>query len=116
MAPLRRHYRAVWRMMRLMRIARKGRDAIVESIEANDLNDASDQLTGGARVSDTVVGQGADLISVGDVAEILSVSKSTAARIADKEPGFPKPFRLNAKTSKYSKTAVLAWLQSKQEP
>lgn len=62
---------------------------------------------------DTVTGQGADLISIGEVAEILAVSKSTAARIAASED-FPKPYRLNAKTAKYSKTAVLAWLQSKQ--
>jgi predicted DNA-binding transcriptional regulator AlpA len=66
-------------------------------------------------LSDTVAGQGEDLISIGDVAAILSVSKSTAARIADKEADFPKPFRLNAKTAKYSKAAVIAWLQSKQD-
>lgn len=65
---------------------------------------------------DTVTGQGADLISIGEVAEILAVSKSTAARIAaDKKVDFPKPFRLNAKTAKYSKTAVIEWLQSKQD-
>lgn len=62
---------------------------------------------------DTVTGHGADLISIGEVAEILAVSKSTAARISASED-FPKPFVLNAKTKKYSKTAVLAWLQSKQ--
>jgi len=65
-------------------------------------------------VSDTVAGQGADLISIGGVADILAVSKSTAARIAASED-FPKPFRLNAKTAKYSKAAVVKWLQSKQE-
>lgn len=65
-------------------------------------------------MSEPVTGQGADLISIGDVAEILAVSKRTAARIAANESDFPKPFRLNAKTSKYSRAAVLAWLQSKQ--
>ncbi|MGF6771964.1 putative DNA-binding transcriptional regulator AlpA [Paraburkholderia sp. GAS199] len=64
-------------------------------------------------MSDTVAGQGADLISIADVAVILSVSKQAAARIAEGYD-FPKPFRLNARTMKYSKTAVLAWLQSKQ--
>ena len=62
-----------------------------------------------------MAGQGEDLISIGDVAAILSVSKSTAARIADKEADFPKPFRLNAKTAKYSRAAVIVWLQSKQD-
>lgn len=63
---------------------------------------------------DTVAGQGADLISIGEVAEILAVSRSTAARIAASKD-FPKAFRLNAKTSRYSRAGVLAWLQSKQE-
>lgn len=65
-------------------------------------------------MSDIAIGQGADLISIGDVAEILAVSKSTAARIAASED-FPKPFRFNAKTARYSRSAVLAWLQSKQD-
>lgn len=64
-------------------------------------------------MSDTVAGQGADLISIADVAAILSVSKQAAASIADGDD-FPRPFRLNARTIKYSKTAVLVWLQSKQ--
>lgn len=63
---------------------------------------------------DALAGQGADLVSIGTVAELLAVSKSTAARIAASED-FPKPFVLNAKTKKYSKTAVLNWLQSKQD-
>ncbi|WP_157025372.1 helix-turn-helix transcriptional regulator [Paraburkholderia heleia] len=67
-------------------------------------------------MTDTVTGQGADLISIGEVAAILSVSKTTVARFAaDKDADFPKAFALNAKTKKYSRTAVLAWLQSKQE-
>lgn len=72
---------------------------------------------GGTHVSDAalvVAGRGADLISIGEVAEILAVSKSTAARIATKEPGFPKPYTLNPKTKKFSRLEVLDWLASKK--
>jgi predicted DNA-binding transcriptional regulator AlpA len=67
-------------------------------------------------VSDTSIGQGADLISIGEVAALLSVSKSAATRIiVANVKDFPRPFRLKARTVKYSKAAVLAWLQSKQD-
>lgn len=88
---------------------RESRDDKVEPIEATDPN--PEVLS----VSDPASGQGADLIAIADVAAILSVSKQAAARIAA-AGDFPKPFRLNQRTVKYSKTAVLAWLQSKQEP
>ena len=66
-------------------------------------------------MSDTSIGQGADLIAISEVAALLSVSKSAAIRIVASDSGFPKPFRLNARTVKYSKAAVCAWLASKQE-
>jgi predicted DNA-binding transcriptional regulator AlpA len=64
-------------------------------------------------VTDTPIGQGSDLIAISDVAAILSVSKQAAARIAASDD-FPKPFRFNARTVRYSRAQVLAWVKSKQ--
>lgn len=66
-------------------------------------------------MTDTVAGQGGDLINVANVAEILSVSQRTVAKFEKEDPTFPKAFKMNARIVKYSKTAVIAWLQSKQE-
>jgi predicted DNA-binding transcriptional regulator AlpA len=65
-------------------------------------------------VSDTVIGQGADLIAIIEVAAILSVSKRTAATLAA-SADFPRPFKLSARAVRYSKASVLEWLKTKQE-
>jgi predicted DNA-binding transcriptional regulator AlpA len=92
----------------------KIRDANMKSLKRMTRNT---NQPGGTHVSDAAVvvaGRGADLISIGEVSEILAVSKSTASRIAASGSGFPKPYTLNPKTKKYSRVEVLAWLVSKK--
>jgi len=77
-------------------------------------NDATETNREVLNVSDQTTGQGADLISIADVAAFLSISKQAAARIAAGDKTFPRAFKLNARTLKYSRVEVLAWLASKK--
>ncbi|MFC5427630.1 helix-turn-helix transcriptional regulator [Paraburkholderia denitrificans] len=66
-------------------------------------------------MSDTDIGQGADLIAIAEVAAILSVSKPAAMRLIAGAADFPKPFRFNARTVRYSKAEFIEWLHSRKE-
>ena len=90
-------------------MTQKNRDT---NMQSNDLTETNREVL---RVSDSTSGQGSDLISIADVAVLLSISKQAAARIAAGDKTFPRAFKLNARTLKYSRVEVLAWLQSKQD-
>lgn len=77
-------------------------------------NDATETNREVLNVSDQTTGQGSDLISIADAAVLLSISKQAAARIAAGDKTFPRAFKLNARTLKYSRVEVLAWLGSKK--
>ena len=55
------------------------------------------------------------LIDVEELAKLLSCSTDTVWRLARNDPAFPEPIRFSRKMTRWRLSAVLAWIDAKEE-